>query len=179
MADQRHVAPPRQHCRRDLAGEGSRVLPEHVLRTKPYAGSLEHGADCPEVGERWQNGDVDTTRRRHGGTHGARQGHTLVDGRVHLPVPGHHGPGACGALGCVRQRRATSRSRSAATPGSVLPSRNSMVAPPPVLIKPILSATPASWTAAARSPPPITVVALEAATARATSRVPAAKAGIS
>ena len=52
-----------------------------------------------------------------------------------------------------------------------------MVAPPPVLIKPILSATPASWTAAARSPPPITVVALEAATARATSRVPAANVG--
>src|ERR1700726_2551234 len=129
--------------------------------------------------EGWEHGDLDIPVCRNGGPDRARERDALVHCRVHLPVAGNHPPGSDAAGGLACQRRAASRSRSAATPGRVLPSRNSMVAPPPVLIKPILSATPASWTAAARSPPPITAVALESATARATSRVPAANAGIS
>src|SRR5579863_957340 len=123
--------------------------------------------------------NLDTGDARNSGTHRLCQRKSLVHGRVHLPVPGDHRQWRPTVLWLLGQRRATSRSRSAATPGRALPSRNSMVAPPPVLIKPILSATPASWTAAARSPPPITLMALDAATARATSRVPTANAGVS
>src|SRR5258708_20677912 len=43
---------------------------------------------------------------------------------------------------------------SASTPGSFLPSKNSSDAPPPVEMCVILSATPASCTAATQSPPP-------------------------
>jgi len=50
-------------------------------------------------------------------------------------------------------------SERAATPGSILPSRNSSDAPPPVDTCETLSATPAFFTAEAESPPPITVVA--------------------
>ena len=45
------------------------------------------------------------------------------------------------------------------TPGNFLPSKNSNEAPPPVEICDILLARPAFSTAAAESPPPITVVA--------------------
>ncbi len=68
----------------------------------------------------------------------------------------------------------------AATPGRILPSRNSREAPPPVEIWVILEATPDCWTAATESPPPTMVVALALlATAWAMALVPLAKAGIS
>src|SRR5215470_7160473 len=66
---------------------------------------------------------------------------------------------------------------SASTPGSLRPSRNSRNAPPAVEIYLIFSVTPAWVTAATVSPPPITVNADAPATARASARVPAAKAG--
>src|SRR3989338_2620647 len=59
-----------------------------------------------------------------------------------------------------------------ATPGRVLPSRNSSDAPPPVEIWVIFSPTPAFFTAAAVSPPPMILVALELATSLATAIVP-------
>jgi hypothetical protein len=43
--------------------------------------------------------------------------------------------------------------------GQVLPSRNSRLAPPPVEMWVILSATPALWSAATESPPPTMVMA--------------------
>src|SRR5262249_37273835 len=67
----------------------------------------------------------------------------------------------------------------AAIPGRVLPSRNSSEAPPPVEMWLIWSATPAWLTAATESPPPTTVIALDAASARAIAIVPSANAGIS
>ena len=48
----------------------------------------------------------------------------------------------------------------AATPGRVLPSRNSRLAPPPVEMWVMLSATPDFWMAETESPPPTMVVAL-------------------
>src|SRR3990172_27472 len=57
---------------------------------------------------------------------------------------------------------------SAATPGRVRPSRNSREAPPPVEMWVIRSARPACLTAATESPPPMTLVAPESATAWAT-----------
>src|SRR5215467_595918 len=69
---------------------------------------------------------------------------------------------------------------SASTPGSFLPSRNSSDAPPPVEMCVILSATPAAFTAATLSPPPmIEVAAPLSATARAIFFVPLANASIS
>ena len=47
----------------------------------------------------------------------------------------------------------------AATPGKILPSNNSKLAPPPVLMWLILPPRPAWFTALTESPPPITVVA--------------------
>src|SRR5579863_4744018 len=168
VAYEHEIAPSGEHRRRDLSRKRAGILPVHILGAEPDAGALQLRANCPQVRD-----------RRGGGAHGASQRDTLVHRRVHLPVSGDHEPGRRTVAVVLRHRCAPSRSRSAATPGSVRPSRNSIVAPPPVEIKPILSATPASCTAAARSPPPSTGVAAYAASARATSRVPAAKAGIS
>src|ERR1035438_3434943 len=85
---------------------------------------------------------------------GSGQGHALVDGGVHLPVARHQRDEA---LHCHRR---TFSSR-AATPGSSLPSTNSRGARPPVEMWVMLSATPAASRAAARSPPPTTLVAWE------------------
>ena len=67
----------------------------------------------------------------------------------------------------------------AATPGSILPERNSSEAPPPVEMceKPVSSLN--AFTAAAESPPPTTVKPLDEAMARAIASVPAAKEGSS
>src|SRR5207253_2282555 len=67
----------------------------------------------------------------------------------------------------------------AATPGSSNPARNSSVAPPPVDIWVILSATPADWIAFSESPPPTTEVAPESATALAIATVPLSNGGFS
>ena len=67
---------------------------------------------------------------------------------------------------------------SASTPGSFLPSRNSSLAPPPVEMCVIWSATPAWLIAVTESPPPmIDVALLFAATAFAMALVPTAKRG--
>src|SRR5690349_8623492 len=71
------------------------------------------------------------------------------------------------------------RFANAAIPGSSLPSRNSRLAPPPVLTWLILSARPNFSTAAAESPPPTIVVAPDEAIASATALVPLSKGFIS
>src|ERR1039458_3825784 len=66
----------------------------------------------------------------------------------------------------------------ASTPGSFLPSRNSRLAPPPVEMWVILSATPAWLMAETESPPPMMEMAvLLAATALAMAFVPTANLG--
>ena len=94
--------------------------------------------------------------------------------------------GLGGATSLIRPRRCRFRASrplsfpsSAATPGSVRPPRNSSEAPPPVEMCVMRSATPAFFTAAIESPPPMIVVPFTAATARATALVPAANASIS
>src|SRR5690606_15417177 len=82
-------------------------------------------------------------------------------------------------------RYATGRTHasSAARPGSVLPSMNSSMAPPPVETCVTASARRASLRAATESPPPTTVSAprsaVAVASARATARVPSANGSIS
>src|ERR1051326_3168964 len=67
-------------------------------------------------------------------------------------------------------------SASAATPGSWLPSRNSRLAPPPVLAKVTRPVNPVMLSALTLSPPPMMLLApcrVASATARATANVPA------
>src|SRR5207237_7384700 len=99
--------------------------------------------------------------------HGEGELPRFGDSPVHLPVADDEG------------RPHQAASVRAATPGSVRPSRNSRKAPPAVEMYPILSPTPAALTAAIVSPPPMTVKAGAAATARATATVPAANGGFS
>ena len=72
-------------------------------------------------------------------------------------------------LAATRGVRTAQRSINTATPGSTLPSINSSVAPPPVLMWVILSAYPNCSTAEAVSPPPTIDSAGDSATARATA----------
>src|ERR1051326_5153634 len=68
---------------------------------------------------------------------------------------------------------------NAATPGSSLPSRNSRLAPPPVLMKVTCLPSLALFSAFTLSPPPMMLFApffcVASATARATANVPSAK----
>src|SRR5262249_44736635 len=149
---------------------------ETVLGPQPDGGSREGVVDGPEVGEGGQHRDLD------GGGDDRRPDrpgelHTLGHRGVHLPVARHkRGAAHVGARGSGAQ---PSRSRRTATPGSRRPSRNSRVAPPPVLTWVILSDSPAASIAAAASPPPTTLTASESARARATPRVPRANSSIS
>jgi hypothetical protein len=62
-------------------------------------------------------------------------------------------------LACESLEVELQRSFKAATPGNSLPARNSNVAPPPVEMCVMRSATPARLTAATESPPPTTTMA--------------------
>src|SRR5699024_10389888 len=76
--------------------------------------------------------------------------------------------------------RSYSPCSNTATPGNSLPSRNSSEAPPPVeMCENCSSDRPSTRTAAAESPPPTTLNAVESAMAAAVCRVPAANGVIS
>src|SRR5438876_6910739 len=77
-----------------------------------------------------------------------------------------------GTGGSRRARISDYLSGRTATPGSSMPARNSSVAPPPVEICEILSATPAALMAFSESPPPTTETAPDCATALAMATVP-------
>src|SRR5690606_36144433 len=109
---------------------------------------------------------VGAHRRDDGlGQHGG-----LGMGQIHLPVGGYQGDAA--------HPSPASFTAKTSTPGRDRPSMYSKVAPPPVLIWSMASATPAWTTAAAESPPPTTTAeSSKRATVRATATVPSAKAG--
>src|SRR5262249_13486811 len=123
-----------------------------------------------EGGKRRRDDDLDVVDVLHSAPQLFGEHDRLLNGLEHLPVAGNEGDS---------HRARFHTSVRAATPGSVRPARNSSDAPPPVEICVILSATPAFRTAAIESPPPMIVVPLTAATARATALVPAANASIS
>src|SRR3990172_1829148 len=119
------------------------------------------------VGERGKggaDGHLDARRKRRLEQR-AHEAQRLRGRLVHLPVPGNE--------------RAARHHRSArtATPGRSRPSRNSREAPPPVLMWVIRSARLNFSTAAAESPPPTIVTAVESTMACATARVPPANGG--
>src|SRR5476651_1133184 len=163
-----------EHGRGHLACVRPGVLPEHILCAQAHPAPGKHVADRLEVNKRRQHNNVHGRLRRAALQDGRGERHALGNGGVHLPVARHHGQPRRPAHVAT-----ASRSRSASTPGSLPSSRNSRVAPPPVLMKSILSETPAASTAASRSPPPTMLYAELSPSARATSRVPRAKASIS
>src|SRR5690606_35243389 len=101
---------------------------------------------------------------------GRKESRRFIRGLVHFPVGdkerGSH----------TVPRRGTS---TAFSPGSSFPSKNSRVAPPPVLMKSKRSWQPAASIAAAESPPPAILRAVDPAIIRAISKVPCANAGVS
>src|SRR5690606_8354792 len=166
-----------QHHRRDLAGVRPLVRPEDVLGAQLDPGAFDHLGHRVERGKRGAEHHLHPLELiAHQDLQLLGQADGLRDRLVHLPVAGndgfsHHYTSLAGAP--------PSRSRSAATPGSSFPSRNSRLAPPPVETCDIFSASPACCTAAAESPPPMMLKAPDSATARATARVPSAKGAIS
>src|SRR4051794_9441180 len=167
-----------EHQRRHLAGVGTLLVRRDVLRAvrevEPVG--VHQRLHAAKVGERRQHGDVggrvvgllEAERQLLG----VRDG--LEVGEVHLPVAGDQRLAAAVAGGTLRRHDQSSR---AARAGSVLPSRYSRLAPPPVeMCENPSSGRPSLRTAAAESPPPTTVNASDAISASATARVPPANA---
>src|SRR5918992_1325984 len=158
-----------QHRRGDLAGERPLLLPVDVLgpEGEPEAVAVDQRLHTTERGERRTDHHLDP----FGVVPVEKVGQLLdvLDGLqmvlVHLPVRGHDRP-----AGVAHDRP----SISTATPGKVLPSRNSSAAPPPVDRWSTASSKPSLRMAATLSPPPTTVNASAPATAWATPRVPRA-----
>ena len=152
-----------QHRAGDLAGVRAGVVRRDVLGAvlDLQLVAVDQGLHGPQVGEGRQDGDLDglvvLVGQGEGELLDVGDGLEVVE--VHLPVARH-------------QRGAVThgvQSSSAARPGSVLPSRYSRLAPPPVEMWPnAFSSKPRMRTAAAESPPPTTVkaVAVERAPGR-------------
>src|SRR5262249_33515966 len=123
---------------RDVAGVGPLLRRVEVLGPYRDLALGELGDHRREEGE---GGEAHRPRRRvvEGAAHRPAPGHGLGAQEVHLPVGGDQpAPPALGAHG---------RRSRAATPGRVLPARNSRDAPPPVETWPTFPCTPA-WRAA-------------------------------
>src|SRR5579859_913948 len=161
----------RQHSRADVSRVGAVVVLRHVLRAVPQLELVAdhqrlHAAQCGE-------------RRQHDDVHGreilvVQPERELLGERERLEVAVVHLPVASD------ERLAGTHvpSSSAASPGSVRPSRYSRLAPPPVeMWLNALSGNPSCLTAAAESPPPTTVSPVTWLIASATAWVPAANAG--
>src|SRR5581483_6275917 len=164
-----------QHRSGDLPGVRAGVVRRYVLRAVPdlQLVAADQRLHAAQRGERRQHGDlgerVVLVGQRERELLHERDGLEVV--LVHLPVAGHQ-----------RQPLAplAHSASSAVSPGSVLPSRYSSDAPPPVEMWLNLSSPmPSARTAAAESPPPTTVSPFTAATASATARVPAENGGTS
>src|SRR6266567_3970957 len=162
-----------QHPAADITGVSTVGVWRDVLRAVPQLQlvALDEGLDAAQRGERRQHHDVDRREILVGQPEGELlgQGQGLEMVGVHLPVAGHE------RLAAGPAHRSSS---SAASPGSVFPSRNSRLAPPPVEMW--LNAVSGKFscrTAAAESPPPTTVSPGTWLIASATALVPAAKAG--
>src|SRR5688572_1029641 len=183
------------HRRADLSGECALALPVGVLRRNhdvAVAGRLRSGV---QRGERRREHDLDVGDVLHQAAELFDVLHGLVDRLVHLPVS--RDEWSAHAQSCKMRNSKCKRFKmpvcvlhlafcifdyawgSTATPGSVRPPRNSSDAPPPVEMCVMRSVTPAFFTAAIESPPPMMVVPLTSATAFATAIVPRAKSSIS
>src|SRR5262245_13741187 len=164
-----------EHRDRDLARVGALWLPVAVLRGELDPRSIEGPRHHVEGREGWRDHHLPPARAAD--VLGQRLGERdrLAARAVHLPVAGDqrgaaHRAFSIGSVGsCSSARR----------PGSSRPSRNSSDAPPPVDTWVTAATFPARRSAATESPPPTTVVPLQAAIASATASVPRLNGSIS
>src|SRR5580692_8238938 len=176
-----------QHPPGYVAGVGTVLVRREILGSvgQPQPVPLDQRLHAAQRGERGQQGHVGGVEvlvvQRERQLLGQRDG--LEMRVVHLPVAGDQGLAPRGrAHSAVPSAGAApsagSGASSAASPGSVRPSRYSRLAPPPVeMCENELSGKPRVRTAAAESPPPTTVSPGTSLIDWATLRVPAANAG--
>ena len=167
-----------QHAGANFAGERAEIVFAHVLRAQPDVGIVNDG-----LGHRFQRRE----RRAHHDVHlldvgqfqfqVADQGQRLGHRFVHLPVArndqfsffihilNHPRPRSSVLESSITRTTSDDEveiftlSVSAATPGRTAPSRNSRLAPPPVLINVTLSPSLALFSAFTLSPPPMMLLA--------------------
>src|SRR5256714_3520636 len=157
-----------QQRRADLACESAAPFPVHVLRADVDVLSIAKRLHpFRDRGKRRHNDNFDVSHIANLEQQRFDKARRLRLHHVHLPIGGddfltHY-----------------FLSVNAARPGNSFPSSSSREAPPPVEMKVILSARPACFTAVTESPPPMTVVAPDFASASAIAIVPSAKSGIS
>ena len=164
-----------EHRAGDLAGEGALLGLMHVLGAHgENAVAAEGFGGGGQRGEGRADDHVDVGDFLDALNDVLDEVFGVGGGAVHLPVAGNEGAPGNDCLWLAHW------SLREATPGRVLPSRNSSEAPPPVEIKVTCLPTPAFFTAFTESPPPMMETALGlAATALAMAKVPSAQAGIS
>src|SRR5215471_2476060 len=162
-----------QHPPADVTGVGAVLMWRDVLRPvlQLELVTLDERLHAAQGGEWREHDDVNRREVLVGQPErellGERERFQVVV--VHLPVADDQ------RLACPAPAHWSSS--SAASPGSVLPSRNSRLAPPPVeMWLKALSGKSSCRTAAAESPPPTTVSPATSLIALATAQVPAAKA---
>src|SRR5262249_33226650 len=152
------------HRRRNLAGKRALLLVIHVLRAQLDGRSRQyrmHGGQR----DRWRAEHyLDPAHRHQIAENTGGKVARLGGAKMHLPLARanrraitHDAPPP--VFDPLSSSYRASRLRSAATPGTSRPSRNSSDAPPPVETCVTFSAAPAASTAAAESPPPTIVVA--------------------
>src|SRR5256885_15847216 len=151
-----------EHHRGDFSGKRAHAVFIHVLCSEANIGIKNCTRDLGKSGEGRADDHVhlfDVGQFQLEAVHQVeRFGHRLI----HLPVSGNDQFAVFVHFQDL--------SLSAATPGSSLPSRNSRLAPPPVLIKVTLSASLAWFSAFTLSPPPMMLFAPWFCVASATAR---------
>src|ERR1035437_499268 len=173
-----------EHDGGDFARVGADLVLAHVLRAQPDVGIDDRFRNLAQRGERRAEDDVHLFHVGQLDLEAAHQFERLRDRLVHLPITSNNqfpffihkmvilAPSLLCAFALIHF------SLNAATPGRTWPSRNSRLAPPPVLMKVTLSPNLALFNASTRSPPPMMLLAplfcVKSATARATAKVPSA-----
>src|SRR5689334_10888003 len=162
-----HVA---QHKRGHLAGVRAFFdFGRAVLRRDLDVRTFEAIADSLQRRKNRSNYDLAVVRVRDQRLQRQRSLNRLADRFVHLPVSGNKRfTHTSISKKDGDENQTQTRSVNASTPGSFSPAKNSSVAPPPVEMCVMRSATPARVTAATESPPPtITTAPRSAASATA------------
>ena len=140
-----------KHRSRNFTGKGALFGGVHGLRSE---GDDTVATECfvsrRQRGERRANNNIGVGHAIDPLDDVFDQSAGIRGGAVHLPISGDEWTPRGSWFRCTH-----GRSWRAATPGRVLPSRNSREAPPPVEIKVTWLATPAFLTALTESPPPI------------------------
>src|SRR5438309_964542 len=165
-----------QHAGRDFAGIRAETMLADVLRAEADV-RVEHGfGNLRQRSEGGADYNVHLLDVSEGAFQIADQVEGFGDGFVHLPIPGDDYFAFLIHAARSKGEGSGYLSVRAATPGRTAPSRNSRLAPPPVLMKVTRSARPALLRAFTLSPPPMMLLApffwVASTTALAMANVP-------